>query len=158
MPLCTMSWELFDPWRLKPDTQRSTCVCSLWIKWKMSNFQMSELSGKVSTKQQHAIPTVSDRSSDICVYVQACLCHEEEKTPSLPISVTSLFHKHSESLLKMLLLIWLQRNMPAPRVTTVILISEVHVFQFTPVYWYSTEHRREIVCIQYANQHGSHTY
>lgn len=46
---------------------------SLSIKWKMSNIQMSELSGKVSKEQQHVIPTVLDRSSGICVHEEACL-------------------------------------------------------------------------------------
>lgn len=85
---------------MKPGTQRTLRAFSVGRKWKMSNFQMSELSRKVSIEQRHVIPTALDRSSDICVHEQARLCsvlfwcglwgyhEEEEQTPSELISVT----------------------------------------------------------------------
>lgn len=97
------------------------CSFSVGRKRKMSTFQMSELSRKVSREEKHVIPTVCDGSSDICVHEQACLCsvlfwwraqryREEEHAPSELVSVTSTDTSHSSEWMG--LLVWLQRNMP----------------------------------------------
>lgn len=123
---------------MKPGSQRPMYAFSVGRTWKMSNFQMSGLSRKVSAEQRPVIPTVLDRSSDICVQEQAHLCsalfwrglwgyHEEEQTPSDLIPVTTV-HRHNESLLKMWFLVLLQGNVPPPSPTAVILNDEVHLW------------------------------
>ncbi len=94
--------DYFWPMKTWNPAHKGRCALSVWVeseKCQISKCQSDH--GRLAPSKRHVIPTVLDRSSDICVHEQARLCsvlfwcglwgfheEEEEQTPSELISVT----------------------------------------------------------------------